>query len=532
MSVFFRRKDLSPAEQQRRAAITAAARPVNRSDRRESDRIARRRQSSGWQDDSWAMYDTIGEIKYGFNLVANAISRIRLLPAVLSEGGSEPVYVHDVPDLTPGLADAAVRAVARLNKNSDGVGELLRVSALNMQVAGECWLVQRPRQIGSELPEEWSIKSVNELKVGTSGEYMIQKNHTGGQQDTEPLPHNAFVARMWRSHPRFYENADSSMLGILELCDELLMLNRMIRSVARSRLNAGILAISENFSLLDDPEDDVDPVRFEDEFQYAMTQPISDESSASAVVPLLIRGPAEEVQNGIKFYEVSKSVSSDLMTRAKDVLERILQGIDLPKDSVTGYQQLRYTNAIVMSDALYSAHIQPLATLLCQQFTEAYLRVAVQAYGFTEEQAARLTLVYDASDILTDQDKSKAANDGFDRHALSYASWRRETGFPETDAPSTDELVLRFLLDKAQFDPQTGLSVIKSIAPNLMDNATKANQATSSGPLTPDVTGILNSATSTPTPPAATPPSAGSTAPGATPPTPGAPIDGGLPSGS
>lgn len=509
MSVFFRRRpapentSLTAAARAvtdagRRGSLTAAAHRVNRQDRSEIERIQRRRQASGWQDDAWAMYDTIGEIKYGFNLVANAISRIRLLPAVMSDEGSHATYVHDVKDLTPGLADAAVRALSRLDRNSDGTGELLRTAALNMEVTGECWLVQRPRLIGSELPEHWSIKSVNELKVSSNGEYVVTRGPNQTSQDAEVLPANAFVARMWRAHPRYYDHADSSLLGVLELCDELLMLNRMIRSVARSRINAGILAISENFSLLDDPEDDADPVRFEEEFQFAMTQPLSDESSASAVVPLLIRGPADEVKDGIHFYEVSRTVSSDLIARAREVLERILQGIDLPKDSVTGYQQLRYTNAIVMSDALYQAHIQPLTQLICNQLTEAYLRVAVQAYGFTAEQASRLVITYDASDILTDQDKSKAANDGFDRNALSYQAWRRESGFPETDAPSTDELVLKFMLSKSDFDPQTAMAMIKSIAPELMEKATKTQQAASAGPLTPSIQNILNGAPGTP----------------------------------
>jgi hypothetical protein len=503
--------DQLPAKTQSRALVAAAQR-VSRADRTETERIARRRSTNGWQDDAWAMYDAIGEIKYGFNLVAWAISRCRVYAAVLpDEGGSEPVAAHDVLDLTPGLAEASTRALNRLG-TGPAMSELLRSLAINMQVAGECWLVQQPRGIMNDRPEKWMIKSVNELKVGTDGTFTVQRSATGGMQDTEEIPANAYVARLWRNHPRYYENADSSMLGVLDKCDELLMLDRMVRAVARSRINAGILAISENFSLLDDPEDEPDPVRFEDEFQFAMTQPVSDESSASAVVPLLLRGPLDEIQNGIKFYEVARTVSADLVARADRCLERILQGIDLPKDMVTGLAQVKYSNALVISDSLYSAHIQPLLQLICDQLTEAYLRTAVTAYGFTDEQAKRLVVWYDASEILQDADKSQSANAGVSNYALSFKAWRRENGYAEADAPSANELVLRILLARAGLEDPTAQSIIRTIAPTLMEAAGSADQASSVGPLTPDVQSILQGVSAAPpadaaaAPPAATPP--------------------------
>jgi hypothetical protein len=495
VSVFRRRPsddfdELGPRQQHR--AIVAAAQRVNRQDRSEVERIAKRRQASHWQDDAWAMYDAIGEIKYGFNLVAWAISRIRIYPAVINDEGGEPTPVHECKDLTPGLADASVRAINRLG-TGPAIAELLKNLALNLQVAGECWLVQQPRQLGSGVHERWTVKSVNELRVGTDGSFTIQRSPNGGQ-DVEILPASAYVARMWRSHPRFYDNADSSMSAILEPCDELLMLNRMIRSVARSRINAGILAISEDFSLLDDSDDEGDPVRFEEEFQYAMAQPLSDESSASAVVPLLLRGPLEQIKDGIQYYEIARTVSADLIARADRVLERILQGIDLPKDIVTGLAQVKYSNALVISDSLYQAHIQPLIQLICDQLTEAYLHTAVQAYGFTIEQARRLRVWYDASEILTDSDRSDAASTGVGNYALSFAAWRRENGFTEADAPSPNELVLRILLARAGLEDPTAQSIIRAMAPALMAEAGNADQQSTVGPMTSDVQDILHGA--------------------------------------
>jgi len=41
-----------------------------------------------WQDDAWAFYDSVGEFEFGVSWLANALSRVRLIPAGL--GGDPP----------------------------------------------------------------------------------------------------------------------------------------------------------------------------------------------------------------------------------------------------------------------------------------------------------------------------------------------------------------------------------------------------------------------------------------------------------
>jgi hypothetical protein len=93
------------------------------------------------------------------------------------------------------------------------------------------------------------------------------------------------------------------------MCAELLLLNRTFRATARSRLNAGALYLPDGLSVAatadpDYPYDEDGNYNeqynaeeaaddFEDQLIDAMTTPIKDEDSASAVVPLIIRGPAE-----------------------------------------------------------------------------------------------------------------------------------------------------------------------------------------------------------------------------------------------
>src|SRR5690606_16676515 len=163
-------------------------------------------------------------------------------------------------------------------------------------------------------------------------------------------------------HPRFADEADSSMRGIIELMDELLPLNKAARATIKSRLNAGILLLPDDLSNisqmdgvtiiegeeLDDEQEDSEDC--EAELQAAMLTPISDEGSAAAVVPLIIRGPAEALEK-VKHFTTSRAFDSHRSERADKVLDRILASLDLPKELVAGIADSKYANATVVEES-------------------------------------------------------------------------------------------------------------------------------------------------------------------------------------
>jgi hypothetical protein len=118
---------------------------------------------------------------------------------------------------------------------------------------------------------------------------------------------------------------------------------------------------------------------FEEQLIDAMTTPIKDEDSASAVVPLIIRGPAE-LGDAIKQFKFERSFDPALALRADRVLERILQGIDVPKDIITGLANVKYSNALQIDETLYKTHIEPLMLLIADAIARiggAYLGARV-----------------------------------------------------------------------------------------------------------------------------------------------------------
>ena len=499
-------------------ALTAAAARVPLNDKGEAEYFKNRRSStsSAWQSEAWEYYDAIGEVKYAFNLVASVVSRIRLYAAVVDNPAEAPVSVRNSNTVEQQLAAAAERALARLDSAYGGQAGLLRDAALNLSVTGECYLVQMPARPGSGIPESWDIRSVDEVQVDSKQNYAIaprrdflpggQSGSSGNQRGLIPLPSKAFVGRIWRAHPRFSDEADSSLRGLLDLCAELLLLNRTFRATARSRLNAGALYLPDGLSVAasadpDYPYDDttdlepgLTPEESQDEFEDAlidaMTTPIRDEDSASAVVPLIIRGPAE-LGDKIKQFKFERSFDPALAERSDRVLERILQGLDVPKDIVTGLANVKYSNAMQIDESLYKSHIEPLMLLIADALTVAYLRPYLVASGFNEADVERIVIWYDPSQVSTRNDRAADADMGFDKMAVSYDTWRRTHGFSEADAPSSDEVALRMVIEKGMISPELAEAVLGAIAPNIINASRAAQQSQSVAPIPPEVAQML-----------------------------------------
>jgi len=494
--------------------LTAAAVQIRINDKGEVEQFKNRRSSaaSAWQSEAWEYYDAIGEIKYAFNLVASVVSRIRLYAAVASDPSDAPVPVDSDARLDPQLASAAQRALARLNSAYGGQPGLLRDAALNLSVSGECYLVQVPERPGQGLPETWDIRSTDELTVDPRGGTMVtpRRDLAGGGMSQGKggfqLPNKAFVGRIWRPHPRYSDEADSSLRGMLDLCAELLLLNRTFRATARSRLNAGALYLPDGLSVAASPDpdypydDDLDLTpgmtveeaadEFEDQLIDAMTTPIRDEDSASAVVPLIIRGPAE-LGDKIKQFKFERSFDPALAQRADRVLERILQGLDVPKDVVTGLANVKYSNAVQIDENLYKAHIEPLMLLIVDALTVMYLRPYLLAQGWSPAEVEKIVIWYDPTAVATRNDRAMDADLGFDRHAISYDTWRRAHGFSDADAPTPNELALRMVLEKGQIMPELVEAMLGALAPEIMNAARAAGQAASPAPVPPEVSQLL-----------------------------------------
>ena len=475
---------LSMAYDKPRTLVAAATR-VNLNDRAEAENIRQRTANLEWQREAWVYYDNIGEIKFAFGLVSNILSRVRLYAAAVVDPEAPPVSAADAAGIErpegedpgdtpegladpihPGLAQDAIRYMGMLD-----AAQIMRMGGLNLGVAGECYLAL--------VDSKWRAYSTQEIRVSPDGKVTRRKSASSGSGRDQILPSDTPIGRIWRQHPQFSDDPDSSMRAVRAECEELLLLGREIRGVTRSRMGAGILFVPDALSVAarnqsEDAEVASDEDVFEAELMAAMLEPISDESSGSSVVPMLIRGPAE-LGDKIKFLQLARNTDSGLVDRSERLLERVLQGLDVPKDIVTGLANVKYSNAIKISEDLYAAHIDPLALLIADALTEIYLRPMLAAAGWDQDQVDRMVVWYDSSDVVTQPDRSADADAGYDRRVISADAWRRTRGFSDTDAPSEEETAARIAIEKAIVDPQTSIALLQFLLPTILGAAREAN---------------------------------------------------------
>lgn len=477
--------------------------------------IKRRNSAAGWQEEAWLYSECIGEISYAFTVVANALSRVRLYTAEITDPAAQPTPAD--PDSQTG--QASIEVLNRLNSAFGGVPGLLRDAAMNLQISGECLLVQRPANpfASPPQPESWDIRSTDELQLADGG-FVIIPREDGDKSSAISLPKNAFVARIWRPHPRFSDSSISSMRPVLDLCAELMLLNKTFRSTARSRLNSGLLYLPDGLSVAAqadpdafdgdedgmedgtgtappsayDPAEQSDTDEFEEALLEAMTTPISDEESAAAVVPLLVRGPAD-LGEKIRLIQFERSFDPALVERSKEVLDRVMQGLDVPKEVVKGLSSLKFATAQIVDIQLYQAHVEPLALLICDALTTVYLRPALRSLGLPEDEIRKHVIWYDPSDVTTRPNRAEDADKGFDNHLISGTAWRRAHNFTDDDAPTSTEIAVRLMIEKGQMSPELAEALLSVVAPDIMkavrDASLSANPMTA---LSPDVQSALD----------------------------------------
>jgi hypothetical protein len=454
-------------------AMTAASEVIDVSKR------ASIRGTQAWQRSAWDYYDQVGELKFAFGLISQVVARALLYVAIIEDTAEVPIdtkaFLENLPPEVTAAADktreaiaVADEALADLVYRSVGQSEMLRSLALNLSIPGECYLVDDTAR------DRWTIASVSELLPGDPPR-LRSTRPTATQMGGGPavsigreLNKRAYVARMWRSHPRWYDEPDSSMLGVLDQVEKVVLFDQVMRTIARSRMNAGAIYIPNGLTAKTGKT-------VEESLIEATTTPVEDETSGHTVTPLLITGPPELGQL-IKYIEMGRKIDADLLAAEDRAIDRMLAGLDIPKDVVSGMAEVRYANSVIIDDSLYKAHIEPLILLICDALTTAYLHPLLKKKRVKEDLLRKIVIWYNPSQIVTRPDRSQAANEGYDRFLLSGEAWRRARGYSDLDKPDDAELILRLALEKIQIPPEIAAVLVEAVSPEFFEKARSASQ--------------------------------------------------------
>ncbi len=433
------------------------------------------RTPEGWKNEAWLYFDSVPEVKFAARFLGNALARLRLYPALTVEHDDAPVPVAEAslprdatedddgtPYLTEQVAAIIDATFARLGGGPDGMPGIQREFAINMTIPGECNLIGRD----VDGHEEFSIYPEDSVKKadGGDGVYVVKDPDTGEDRTIDASENgNDFAARIWRRHSRRPWLSDSNMRAILDCCEELLIYNRTLRAVGKSRNPAGILLLPDELDFVDagvveyeDDEDDEPVVVNPDEstdgltdFERGLIQslitPTTDDGSAGSVAPHLLRGPSEHLKE-VRLVGLERSIDPEVLARIDHLIRRLAHGLDVPVEVLTGVADANHWSAWMIEDSTYKAHIEPLAAILTQALTTTFLRSALLDAGLDASIVDRVVIAIDASNLVVRPNRATDAQTAFDAYALSWKALRQHYGFPDTDAPDDQEMALRYSL--------------------------------------------------------------------------------------
>lgn len=452
-----------------------------------------------WQNDGWDYFDLVPEIKQSTWVLGNLIGKLRLYCAVQNPADpeGEPLPITDPSSKVPAEVAAQFEAeLARLRGAVGGQGEILREMNMNLEVAGEGYLVgrgQRPmidettkkpvvdEQTGEEVPdpdqpEEWSVRSISEVEV--KGDVVTIKDAPGGNANSgwKLDKERDTIIRFWQRHPRWSGLADCPMRGVLDVCETLLILTRQTRAESRSRLPSKLLVLPSGISFGspvpttqgDGEGESENPVL--DAITAAIASAIEDESSAASLAPVILQADGEDLEKKIFTVDLSRSTGSTLEERITHNVERLARGLNLPVEKVMGHMSTTFANAEQIHEDLYVEHVDPRAILVVDILTTGFLRpqaiaAEIDAQWITGDRP--VFVWFDPEDLLAQPDPTSNADAALEKNAISLSAYRTAKGFTDDDKPDPMETVFRAVLASTRMPPEIVAAVFAKMGVDL-----------------------------------------------------------------
>lgn len=410
----------------------------------------------GWQAEVWTMLDTVGELEFYRSWKANALSRVTLsvVEVVTADDGS----TTEVPVTRASTGDGAVAwaAMQALFGGDAGQSEMLAAMESHIALPGETWLCGLVEPPDDPSIDQWRVLSASEV-VEQGKRWQIDRG------DGEPETYDAeevFLIRIWNPHPRKWVEAHSSVRSALPILRELVGLSKSTAASIDSRLaGAGILALPSEITFsspaapdADDEDPTVDP--FFAALTEAMVTAIEDRADPSAVVPLVIKAPAEHLDK-IQHITFATDFSKQAKELRAEAIQRLAASLDVPAEVLTGMADVNHWTGWLLDENAIKMHIEPDAGVITHGLTTRYLWPCLQGTAEALDPALRrFKIKADTSALRQRPNHSAEAQALHGNLTITDAALARETGFEGEDLLShpqnVDEFKRRLLMKAAQ----------------------------------------------------------------------------------
>lgn len=416
------------------ASLTASGERIDLSDRQLAQKINRQR--SPWQSMAWNYRELIGELGTGIEYMANIQSKVNFVVGVVTDAdepampGSETYQA--APQHVVQAAEEALNALPFRNGYA-----FTGVLSTCLRVTGEAWL--HGQTVKGR--ERWSVRSSDEVIAVSNGLGIVD------MPGVPPRPVKSdgseVLLRVWKPHPRYSKLADSPLRRMLDTCEDIVLIGRELRAAARSRVAAnGILLVPDGMEIVRKPDGSRND--FQTELEFTMLAPISNEGDAGAVVPVVMKGPAEQLEK-VRHIVLARETSKDLIDKLESSLLRLREGMDMPPDANQSVRDMNHWSAWSVSQENWKNYLEPGTRLIDDSLTEAYLRpslmmpVAKGGAGLSEEEAELVQVWHDAGNVTENANRGEDAKELYDRGEVGGEYLRSALGAGKDDAPDDAE---------------------------------------------------------------------------------------------
>ncbi|MDI9829702.1 hypothetical protein [Streptomyces sp. KAU_LT] len=434
----------APTSPRRRELTASAARYTAR-------RLRTKPVDGSWQERAWLFYDETPEVRFAARWYSNAMSRAKLYAGRRDQEGN-------VVPLPPG--HRASELVSEIAGGPNGQAQLLKAFGPHLTVAGEAWIVVRPKQdnnSASDAVADWHVLSTMEVK--TQGTKLIAEiageevTIPGAEDDTTPLDSDDPVAiRVWESHPRRQLEADSAVRSSLGLLEELKLLNAAVAAIARSRLTGrGIVLVPQGTKFPTTPGQENEEDDLIEVLMTVAETAYKEPDSAAATVPIILEVPADQIPN-IKRLTFESDFDSLAIQLREEAITRFANGLEVPAEILLGQGDINHWGQWALKDEAITLGVEPKLGTVTDALTSQYLQPLLEAENVPD--ALECLVWADTSPLRVRTNRAETALKVHEAGAISDAALRRETGFTDADAPTEEERARRRTEPDGGTDPE------------------------------------------------------------------------------
>jgi hypothetical protein len=330
----------------------------------------------------------------------------------------------------------------------------LRLAGTDLAVGGECWIIGEGAAASPEVAAgAWFVVTGAALK--RQGDRVKVKRPTIiGGKDLILTDGVDILIRCWRPHPNDVDQADSFARAAIVPLREIELLTKREFAELDSRLTgAGVMFLPEG---VDFPREESDPeglAGFMAYLQRAAAASMRDQSTASAMVPIMATVPDQVLEHLDKLKAVNfwSELSAEISPMKDKAITRLASMAEIPAEVLTGIGDANHWTAWLISEEGIR-WIQGYLGLIADALTRGFLRLALASMGVTNPE--RYAFAFDTSTLAARPNRLEEALQLHDRMLLSDKETVRAGAFDPDQMPSVSERAAQLLLKVVQTQPE------------------------------------------------------------------------------